>query len=52
MCSDLKSKENYGIGLALERRQKCEVADISAWRIPTDRGAWLATAHGFAKIQT
>ena len=25
---------------------------ILAWRIPTDRGAWWATVHGFAKSQT
>ena len=25
---------------------------ILAWRIPTDRGAWRATVHGFAKSQT
>ena len=23
---------------------------VLAWRIPTDRGAWWATAHGVAKI--
>ena len=25
---------------------------ILAWRIPKGRGAWLATVHGVAKIQT
>ena len=25
---------------------------ILAWRIPMDRGAWLATVHGVAKSQT
>ena len=25
---------------------------ILAWKIPTDRGAWWATVHGFAKSQT
>ena len=25
---------------------------ILAWRIPMDRGAWQATVHGVAKIQT
>ena len=25
---------------------------ILAWRIPMDRGAWLATVHGIAKSQT
>ena len=27
-------------------------SSILAWRIPMDRGAWWATAHGFAKSQT
>ena len=27
-------------------------SSILAWRIPMDRGAWAATAHGFAKSQT
>ena len=27
-------------------------SSILAWRIPTDRGAWRATVHGIAKIQT
>ena len=25
---------------------------VLAWRTPMDRGAWQATAHGFAKSQT
>ena len=25
---------------------------ILAWRIPMDRGTWLAAVHGFAKSQT
>jgi len=25
---------------------------ILTWRIPMDRGAWLATVHGIAKSQT
>ena len=25
---------------------------ILAWRIPMDRGAWLATVHGVAKSRT
>ena len=25
---------------------------ILAWRIPMDRGAWLATVHGITKSQT
>ena len=25
---------------------------IPAWRIPMDRGAWLAAVHGVAKSQT
>ena len=27
-------------------------AIILAWKIPMDRGAWWATAHGVAKSQT
>ena len=27
-------------------------SSILAWRIPMDRGAWRATAHGVAKSQT
>ena len=27
-------------------------SSILAWRIPMDRGAWRATVHGAAKIQT
>ena len=27
-------------------------SSILAWRIPTDRGAWRATAHGATKSQT
>ena len=27
-------------------------SSILAWRIPTDRGAWRATVHGVAQIQT
>ena len=27
-------------------------SNILAWRIPVDRGAWCATVHGVAKIQT
>ena len=27
-------------------------SSILAWRIPMDRGAWWATAHGVAKNQT
>ena len=27
-------------------------SSILAWRIPMDRGAWLATVHGIAKSQT
>ena len=27
-------------------------SSILAWRIPTDRGTWLATAHGVTKSQT
>ena len=27
-------------------------SSILAWRIPTDRGAWRAAAHGIAKSQT
>ena len=27
-------------------------SSILAWRIPMDRGAWRATAHGVAKVQT
>ena len=27
-------------------------SSISAWRIPTDRGAWWATVHGVTKSQT
>ena len=27
-------------------------SSILAWRIPMDRGAWLATGHGVAKSQT
>ena len=27
-------------------------SNILAWRIPMDRGAWQATAHGVAKSQT
>ena len=27
-------------------------SSIHAWRIPMDRGAWLATVHGAAKSQT
>ena len=27
-------------------------SNILAWRIPIDRGAWWATACGFAKSQT
>ena len=27
-------------------------SSILAWRIPMDRGAWWATVHGVAKIQT
>ena len=26
-------------------------SSILAWRIPMDRGAWLATAHGVTKSQ-
>ena len=25
---------------------------IVAWRVPTDRGAWQATVHGFAESDT
>jgi len=25
---------------------------ILAWRIPTDRGAWQATLHGFTRVGT
>ena len=27
-------------------------SSVLAWSIPTDRGAWQATAHGVAKSQT
>ena len=27
-------------------------SSILAWRIPTDRGAWLATVHGVTKSRT
>ena len=27
-------------------------SSILAWRIPRDRGAWLATIHGVSKSQT
>ena len=27
-------------------------SSILAWRIPMDRGAWQATAHGVAKCRT
>ena len=27
-------------------------SSMLAWRIPTDRGAWQATVHGFTKCQT
>ena len=27
-------------------------SNILAWRIPMDRGAWRATAHGISKTQT
>ena len=27
-------------------------SSILAWRIPMDRGAWLATVHGVAQSQT
>ena len=27
-------------------------SSILAWRIPMDRGVWLATVHGAAKSQT
>ena len=27
-------------------------SSLLAWRFPTDRGAWWATVHGFAKSQT
>ena len=27
-------------------------SNILAWRIPMDRGAWWATAHGVTKSQT
>ena len=27
-------------------------SSIPAWRIPVDRGAWQATAHGVAKSRT
>ena len=27
-------------------------SSILVWRIPTDRGAWWATVHGFTKSQT
>ena len=27
-------------------------SSILAWKIPMDRGAWRATAHGVAKSQT
>ena len=27
-------------------------SSILAWRIPSDRGAWMATDHGVAKSQT
>ena len=27
-------------------------SNILAWRIPMDRGAWLAAVHGVAKSQT
>ena len=27
-------------------------SSILAWRIPMDRGAWLATLHGVTKSQT
>ena len=27
-------------------------SSILAWRIPMDRGAWLAAVHGVAKSQT
>ena len=27
-------------------------SSVFAWRIPMDKGAWQATAHGVAKSQT
>ena len=27
-------------------------SSVLAWRIPVDRGAWLATVHGVTKSQT
>ena len=28
------------------------ISSVLAWRVPMDRGAWLATVHGVAKSRT
>ena len=32
-------------------KEKATHSSIIAWRIPTNKGAWRATAHGVAKSQ-
>ena len=40
-----------GLGRTLEEGRATH-ASILAWRIPMDRGDWLATVHGVAKSWT
>ena len=41
----LRRRKSYEDGTATH-------SSVLAWSIPTDRGAWQATAHGVAKSQT
>ena len=40
--------QSLGLEDPLEKEMAAH-SSILAWRIPMDRGAWWATAHGFAK---
>ena len=43
---------HFGVGQEALEEGMVTHFSILAWRIPTDRGSWWATAHGVAKSQT
>ena len=50
-----ETQETWVPSLGREDRLEKEMAthsSILVWRIPMNRGAWQATAHGVAKSQT
>ena len=54
MVKNLPAKWETGVcSLAWEDPlEKGIISSILAWRIPMDRGAWLAVVHGVAKSRT